>query len=136
MLKKKRLTMRALQAWPDEPNHGPTRQIPMAITVERVLWVLMTGCQWYFMESTHGRFRKLVSLGVCKEEFEKVANEYVAVKGGLACLLIDGTHIKPRKGGSGTGPSPVDRGKTGSKMTVLTDENLFALRFVAETNPT
>ena len=103
--------MRALQAWPDEPIHGPVRQIPMAVTIERVLWVLMTGCQWYFMESTHGswqlhhyRFRKLVSLGLFKEEFEKVANEYVAVKGGLACLLIDGTHIKARKGGLRYGP--------------------------------
>ena len=68
-----------------------------------VLWVLMTGCQWYLIESAHGswqlhyyRFRKLVSLGVFKGEFEKAANEYVAVKGGLACLLIDGTHIKAK----------------------------------------
>ena len=102
----------------------------MAFTIERILWVLMTGCQWYLMESTHGswqlhyyRFRKLVALGVFKGEFEKAANEYVAVKGGLACLLIDGTHIKARKGGLDTGPSPVDRGKKGSKMTVLTDEH-------------
>ena len=64
----------------------------------------MTGCQWYLMESTQGswqlhycRFRKLGLLGVFKEEFEKVSNKYVAVKGGLACRLIDGTHIKRGK---------------------------------------
>ena len=69
------------------------------------------------------RFRKLVSLGVFQGEFEKVSTEYVAVKGGLASILIDGTHIKARKGGPCTGPSPVDRGKKGSKMTALTDED-------------
>jgi transposase len=129
-LLKKRITAKALDVWPDEPLYGPSRQIPMAFTIERILWVLMTGCQWYLMESTHGswqlhyyRFRKLVALGVFKGEFEKAANEYVTVKGGLACLLIDGTHIKARKGGLDTGPSPVDRGKKGSKMTVLTDEH-------------
>ena len=36
--------------------------------------------------------------------------------------LIDGSHIKARKGGPCTGTSPVDRGKCGSKMTVLTDD--------------
>ena len=98
------------------------RQNPTAITIERVLWVLMTGCQWYLWRAHHGswqlhyyRFRKLVSLGVFKGEFEKVSNEYVAVKVCLACLLI-----------------PVDRGKSDPKMTTVI---LFALRFAVETNP-
>ena len=52
-----------------------------------------------------------------------VSREYVAAKGSIAALLVDGTHIKARKGGACTGPSPVDRGKTGSELTVLTDED-------------
>ena len=129
-LLKKRLTEKALAVWPDKSERGPSRQIPMACTIERIVWILLTGCQWYFMESTHGswqlhynRFRKLDSLGVFQGEFEMVSREYVAVKGSIAALLVDGTHIKARKGGACTGPSPVDRGKKGSKLTVLTDED-------------
>ena len=85
-LLKKRLTAKALDVWPDETLYGPSRQIPMAFTIERIFWVLMTGCQWYLIESAHGswqlhyyRFRKLVSLGAFKGEFEKAVSECVAV---------------------------------------------------------
>ena len=125
-LLKKRLTARALELWPNDPCHGPSKHLLMAFTIERIGWTLTAGCQCAQKGSWqlhYHRFRKLISLGAFDGEFEKVATEYVAVKGGLACLLIDGTHIKARKGGLCTGPSPVDRGKTGSKMTALTDEH-------------
>ena len=52
---------------------------------------------------------------------------YVTLKGSLARLLIDATHIKARKGGPCVGPSPGDRGKNGSKLTVLSDEESVPL---------
>ena len=39
-LLKKRITARALEVWPDDPVHGPPRTIPMAFSVERILWTL------------------------------------------------------------------------------------------------
>ena len=51
----------------------------------------------------------------------------MTLKGSLARLLIDATHIKARKGGPCVGPSPVDRGKNGSKLTVLADEESVPL---------
>ena len=68
------------------------------------------------------RFLKLAKLGVFRGEFEQVGKDYVAARNGLSRLLIDATHVKARKGGPCIGPSPVDRGKSGSKMTVLTDD--------------
>ena len=44
-LLKKRLTAKAFDVCPDELLYGPSTQIPMAFTIERILWVLMTGCQ-------------------------------------------------------------------------------------------
>ncbi|MCU1682816.1 MAG: family transposase [Amycolatopsis sp.] len=35
--------------------------------------------------------------------------------------IIDGASVRAKKGGSLTGPSPVDRGKTGSKIHVLSE---------------
>ncbi|MGY3204711.1 transposase [Streptomyces sp. TE5632] len=39
----------------------------------------------------------------------------------LAPASVDGSHLRALKGGDATGPSPVDRGKTGSKHHVIVD---------------
>jgi transposase len=36
---------------------------------------------------------------------------------------IDGSHVRARKGGTHTGPSPVDRGRPGSKHHVIVDQH-------------
>ena len=46
------LTARASGVRSDDLFQGPSRQIPMAFTIERIIWTLMTGCQWYLMTST------------------------------------------------------------------------------------
>ncbi|WP_327425725.1 IS5 family transposase (plasmid) [Streptomyces sp. NBC_01527] len=38
-------------------------------------------------------------------------------------VVLDSAHVRAKKGGEHTGPSPVDRGKPGSKMHVLSDAN-------------
>ena len=126
----KRLLNRANVAWAAPVGKGPQRRVPMRYTIDRIIRVLVTGEQWHLLESAIGswqlhyhRFRKLVKLAVFDAEFERAGREYVARQGGIARILIDGSHIKARKGGSCTGPSPVDRGTKGSKMTVLTDEH-------------
>ncbi|CAD5912045.1 protein of unknown function [Streptomyces sp. KY75] len=37
--------------------------------------------------------------------------------------VLDAAHVRAKEGGELTGPSPVDRGKPGSKMHVLSDAN-------------
>ena len=39
----------------------------------------------------------------------------------LANLVVDGCSVKAPCGGEAAGPSPVDRGKQGTKRSVLTD---------------
>lgn len=41
----------------------------------------------------------------------------------LSRAVLDSTHVPAKKGGEFTGPSPVDHGKAGSKMHVLSDAN-------------
>ena len=124
-----RLHASATAAYDARVRKAAPRTVPMRYSIDRIVWVLRTGAQWYLMESKTGswqthyqRFRRLAELGVFDAEFEKVGLEYVARRGSVARVLIDGTHIKARKGGPCTGRSPVDRGKCGSKMTVLTDD--------------
>ena len=102
-----------------------------------IVRTVITGMQWHQLESTigswqlhHSRYRKLSLMGVFENEFQEAGREYVTLKGSLARLLIDATHVKARKGGPCVGPSPVDRGKSGSKLTVLADEESVPLRAV------
>ncbi|GAA2248441.1 hypothetical protein GCM10010232_39760 [Streptomyces amakusaensis] len=37
--------------------------------------------------------------------------------------VLDTAHVRAKKGGELTGPSPLDRGRPGSKMHVLSDAN-------------
>lgn len=39
----------------------------------------------------------------------------------LSRASVDGSHLRALKGGDATGPSPVDRGRTGSKHHVIVD---------------
>ncbi|MER5842769.1 IS5 family transposase, partial [Streptomyces prasinus] len=41
----------------------------------------------------------------------------------LSRAVLDSAHVRAKKGGEHTGPSPVDRRKPGSKMHVLSDAN-------------
>ena len=131
----KRLCSAASEAWDKHVGkRGPVRSIPMKQTILMTVRILTTGMQWYQLESTIGswqlhysRFRKLSLMGVFENDFQTAGREYVTLKGSLARLLIDATHIKARKGGPCVGPSPVDRGKNGSKLTVLADEESVPL---------
>ncbi|MQY40402.1 hypothetical protein SRB17_84350 [Streptomyces sp. RB17] len=39
----------------------------------------------------------------------------------LSQAAVDGSHLRAMKGGAKTGPSPVDRGRTGSKHHVIVE---------------
>ena len=45
----------------------------------------------------------------------------------LSRAVLDSAHVRAKKRGEYTGPSPVDRGKPGSKMHVLSDANKLPL---------
>jgi putative transposase len=95
-----------------------------------ILYVLRTGCQWqaiprekYAPGSTvHGRFRQWVQAGVFEKAW-KVLLEYYDQQVGIdwKWQAMDCAMTKAPLGGEATGPSPVDRGKSGTKRSVLTD---------------
>ena len=95
-----------------------------------ILTRLVTGCSWDVAarlsrvgETTLRRRRdEWVAAGV----FDRVADEALAgydriVGLDLDDVAVDGSVHKAPCGGEGTGPSPVDRGKTGWKWSLLTD---------------
>lgn len=108
------------------------RRISDRVCFEGILVRLVTGCSWDVAgrisgvgETTLRRRRdEWTRAGV----FEKLRDEALAgydriIGLDLSEVAIDGSQHKAPFGGEGTGPNPVDRGKSGWKWSIATDRN-------------
>ena len=94
-----------------------------------IFYLLRTGCQWkslpqfYGAPSTvHDRFQEWRSSGLFENMWIAGLLEYdnkKRIRVGMAA--IDGAMTKAPLGGPGTGANPTDRGKKGTKRSILTD---------------
>lgn len=97
--------------------------------MDAIYYVLRTGCQWKLLprciaagSSAHDRFQEWREQGVFKALWQAGLFEYDALKGiDWEWQSMDGAITKAPLGGEATGPSPVDRGKSGVKRSVLVD---------------
>ncbi|MCO5382332.1 MAG: IS5 family transposase [Methanosarcina barkeri] len=94
-----------------------------------IFYLLRTGCQWkslprfYGAPSTvHDRFQEWRSSGFFENMWIAGLLEYDHKKGlEWEWQAIDGSMTKAPLGGPGTGANPTDRGKKGTKRSILTD---------------
>jgi len=112
---------------------------PFRRIFDGILYVLRTGCQWqaiprheYAPGSTvHGRFRQWVESGVFEQAWVMLLKHYDELVGiAWKWQAMDGVITKAPVGGEETDPSPVDRGKSGTKRSVLTDRRGAPLSIV------
>jgi transposase len=94
-----------------------------------ILFVLYTGIRWEFLPRELGygsgmtcwrRLRDWNAAGVWQRLHELLLAELR--RAGLldfSRAAVDSSHVRAMKGGPATGPSPVDRGRTGSKHHVI-----------------
>ncbi|MFF4414233.1 IS5 family transposase [Streptosporangium sp. NPDC001559] len=95
-----------------------------------VVYVLVSGCAWRALppcfaaskSTVHRRFLIWSRAGVWDRLHQAVLNR-LADDGLLdvSRVVLDSAHVRAKKGGEHTGPSPVDRGKPGSKLHILSD---------------
>jgi transposase len=95
-----------------------------------ILFVLHTGIPWRYLPQELGfgsgmtcwRPRDWNTAGVWQRLHETLLAELrVAGLLDLSRAAVDGSHLRAMKGGSATGRSPVDRGRTGSKHHVIVE---------------
>jgi putative transposase len=104
-----------------------------------ILYVLRTGCQWNALpqefgpsgKTAHRYFQRWVRAGVFKRMWQAGLNEYDELKGiEWKWQAADGAITKAPLGGEKTGKNPTDRGKTGTKRSLLVNAQGLPLGLV------
>lgn len=130
---------------PPDPPH-PRGGRPFADTrrcFEGIWYLLRTGAQWCALprcigpkSTIHGHFQRWRALGVFQQLWWQILVAYDEEVGiDWTWQALDGTLGKAPLGGTATGPNPTDRGKLGTKRSLLTDGRGVPLAImIAEAN--
>lgn len=114
------------------PQGGGTVPVDERTVFTAIVFVLTSGCAWRHLPpsfgvsvpTAHRRFMAWAEDGV----FDRLHREVLDRLGAAGDLdwtsaILDAASVRAKKGGSLTGRSPVDRGKHGSKIHVISDAN-------------
>ena len=120
---------------PPEKEPGPQggRRAVKHYTVLKVIWfVLVTGCRWKDVpkemgccgETARTRLQVWERTGLW-DQLHQVLLSLLRKEHelNLETVVIDSTQVRAFGGGEATGPSPVDRRKKGTKLTLMVDRN-------------
>jgi putative transposase len=121
-----------LPARPPHPLGCHNPRVDDRKAMDAIFFVLRTGCQWNALNATgicsssaaHRRFQEWTAAGVFVNLWAEGLQEYDELKGlDWEWLSMDGAMTKAPLGGERTGKNPTDRGKLGTKRSLLTDAN-------------
>ncbi|MEV4182770.1 transposase [Streptosporangium canum] len=132
-----------LPVLPRRTDHPGRKRLDNRKVLSGILFVLYTGIAWEFLPQELGfgprvtcrrRLRDWHQAGVWQKLHELLpAEPHATGKLDRSRAVIDRSHIRALKGGPKTGPSPVDRAKTGSKHHNIADgSGLGGHRWVIE----
>ncbi|MGP3991619.1 IS5 family transposase [Streptomyces sp. 3N207] len=114
------------------PQGGGTQDTPDETVFAAIVYVLVSGCAWRSLppcfgiskSTAHRRFVIWSRAGVWGRLHEAVLHRLDdAGLIDVTRVVLDSAHVRAKKGGEHTGPSPVDRGRPGSRMHILSDAN-------------
>ncbi|MEV6484364.1 IS5 family transposase [Streptomyces sp. NPDC051576] len=118
-----------LPSFAARPQGGGTAPRDERAVFTAVVYVLTSGCAWRHLPPTfgtssataHRRFRVWTEVGLWRRVHRAVLDE-LGVRGEVDWTsgIVDAASVRVKRG-SLTGPNPVDRGKKGSKLHVLSD---------------
>ncbi|WP_189601600.1 IS5 family transposase [Streptomyces lateritius] len=113
------------------PRHPVRRRHPDRLVFQGILFVLHTGVAWEHLPQELGfgsgmtcwrRPAEWTEAGVWPRLHQVLLAKLRSVNAlDFSRAAVDGSHIRALKGGSKTGRSPVDQGRTGSKHHLITD---------------
>lgn len=112
-------------------DNFPKERLRQRKALNAIFYLLRTGCQWKALprclgasSTMHDRFQLWVEQGVFERMWELELEQYAEEVGiDWQWMAIDGAIVKAPLGGEATGANPTDRGKSGTKRSVLSDGN-------------
>ncbi|UUN30938.1 IS5 family transposase [Streptomyces sp. FIT100] len=119
-----------LPSFAARPQGGGTAPCDERAVFTAVVYVLTSGCAWRHLPPTfgtspataHRRFTVWTEAGLWRRLHRAVLDELGALgEVDWTLAIVDAASVPREKEGSLTGPNPVDRGKQGSKLHVLSD---------------
>jgi putative transposase len=121
-----------LPARPSHPLGCHNPRVSDRKAMDAIFFVLRTGCHWNALNATgicssssaHRRFQEWTAAGVFVNLWAQGLQEYDELKGlDWEWLATGGAMTKAPLGGERTGRNPTDRGKSGTKRSLLTEAN-------------
>ncbi|WP_095533970.1 IS5 family transposase [Streptomyces prasinopilosus] len=119
-----------LPSFAARPQGGGTAPCDERAVFTAVVYVLTSGCAWRHLPPTfgtssataHRRFTVWTGVGLWRRLHRAVLDE-LGARGEVdwTSAIVDAASVRAKKGGSLTGSNPVDRGRKGSKLHVLSD---------------
>lgn len=117
-------------------------RVPDRVCFEGILIRLVTGCAWVDAEALLDRAVSDTTLRARRDEwvaagvFDRLADEAITAYDRIVGLdlgecSVDGSQHKAPTGGEGTGPNPVDRGRSGWKWSLCADRRGIPIGWVA-----
>ncbi|WP_345701722.1 IS5 family transposase [Kitasatospora terrestris] len=124
------LFQRVVPAAPTRPQGGGRRRHGDREVLAAIVFVATSGCTWAQLPpcfgpsgpTAHRRFTEWTAARVWAKLYRLVLDE-LGARGELdwSRCAVDSVNMRATKRGSLTGPNPVDRGKFGSKIHLLTE---------------
>ena len=115
---------------------GRVRKLSVEYILDRIVHVLTTGCQWRKLEVVNGSWKTVYhyfslwsSANLFEHAYHNIVNVYSKVKGLSDQLIVDTSFIKNVFGKDCVGPSPFDRGRNATKVSVITDKYGIPISF-------
>ena len=117
---------------------GGRKPLPKRQVLEGIFYVLRTGCQWKAVpkeygagSSIHQYFQEWAVAGFFEKIWAKGLETYDELEGiGWEWQSVDGCMVKAPLARESVGKNPTDRGKMGTKRSILTDEKGIPLAVV------
>ncbi|HEY4387474.1 MAG TPA: IS5 family transposase [Ktedonobacteraceae bacterium] len=127
---------------PQAPSHakGGRPRMPDRDALSAIIYVLRTGIQWNALprelgasSTVHDRFQEWERAGVFRRLWQVGLQQYDELEGiQWEWQAVDGVMTKAPFGHAATGANPTDRGKKGTKRSLLTDGAGIPLALVVD----
>ncbi|MER5325483.1 IS5 family transposase [Streptosporangium roseum] len=124
------LFQRVVPPAPTRPQGGGRRRVDDRVILAAIVYVATTGCAWRQLPPVFGaswqtvnrRFAEWSAAWVWAKLYRVMPDE-LGARGepDWSRCAIDSVSVRAVKGGDLTGPSPVDRGKPGAKIHLITE---------------